>query len=88
MKEAGEAVGCREVAKPRTAPNTSNPAAILDVADGSPMTPPLLIIDKMRRTVLVNEDGLTKVALGDESEGLTTDKDSLNNYNTLLSSSS
>ncbi len=86
--EDGEAVGCRGVAKHRTQRNTNNPAAMLDVADGSPNTPPLLITDKMRRTVLLNEGGLTKVVLGDESEGLITDKDFLNNCNILQSSCS
>jgi hypothetical protein len=81
--EDGEAVGCRGVAKLRTQRNTNNPAAMLDVADGSPNTPPLLITDKMRRIVLLNKDGLTKVVLGDESEGLIIDKDFLNNCNTL-----
>ena len=37
--EDGEAVGCRGVAKPRTRRNIINPAAMLDVADGSPNTP-------------------------------------------------
>ena len=45
--EAGGAVGCRGVAKLRTAPNNSNPAAMLDVADGSLTQPSLLITEGM-----------------------------------------
>ena len=41
--EDGEAVGCRGVAKHRTQRNTNNPAAMLDVADGSPNTPLITI---------------------------------------------
>ena len=47
MQEAGEAVGCRGVAKPRTQRNLNNPAAMLDVADGSRISPPNLITERM-----------------------------------------
>ncbi len=47
MWEAGKAVGCRGVVKSRTQLNL-NKAAMLDAADGSPNTPPLLIKEGMK----------------------------------------
>ncbi len=86
-REAGEAVGYRGVAKPRTQRNTNN-AAMLDVAGGPSKSPPRLITDKMRLDVPQKEDGPTKVVLGDGLGGAMTLGSSLNNYNTLPFSSS
>ncbi len=83
--EDGEAVGCRGVAKHRTAPNTNNPAAMLDVADCPSKSPPRLITERM--DTYQDGNGPTKVVLGDRSGGAMTLGSSLNNCNTLLSSS-
>ena len=79
--EDGEAVGCREVAKPRTQRNTNNLAAMLDVADGSPNTPPDLIKHRMTKQKTVG-------VVGDKLGGQTSNEGYLNNFNTLPSSSS
>ena len=78
-KEAGGAVGCRGVAKLRTAPNISSPAAMLDVADG-PNTPPLIVTGKIK--AMWNDK-----ILGDELGGTMRLGNSLINCNTSLPSS-
>ncbi len=78
--EAGGAVGCRGVAKFRTAHKNSNPAAMLVVADG-PRTPPLLIRTEEMQ-VKSSENNV-----GDKIGGLDLKKDCLTNFKTLHPSS-